>query len=243
MPISDLDNIVSSVLLDQSNYDTSNARFLDASKFSNHLELKTGVPVWEMIGGTEGLDLDNQFYFEFENYPCIPKGSSIYAVNINSNAADGLLNYMQWFFGKEVAGDHAVTSYDPATDPFDTSIRDQAFQCFGNNVRTFDGQGGNVGQSVVADDWVIVTSVIELLPVKIRQALNGGAFSESFISPNYAINTFGNIFRVGQLNDTGGTPSASSVRLGEFHFFQGDVSQQAGYSSVISELKTKYGIA
>lgn len=243
MPVSDLSNIVCSVLLDQSNYDGPNTRFMDASKFNNHLDLKTGTPAWATLGGVEGLDLDNQFYVELGAFPCIPKGSAIYALNVNANTSDGVLTPVQWFYGKEVAGDHAATDYDPSINSFDISIRDQSFQTFGNAARTFDGGGGNVSQSVTADGWVIVTSAIELSPARIRQALNDGAFTEANITPAYALNTFGNILRVGQLDATGVTPPASSVRIGELHFFQGDVSQQAGYAAVVAELKTKYGIA
>lgn len=241
MPINNLNNVLLSFQLDQSNYDTVNTRFLDASKFNNHLYLKDGTPAWATVAGSEGVLLNNLFYFELDNFPCIPKGSFIYAVNLSGSLADGVLDSFRWFKGAEVAGDHAVNSYDPSIDPTATSIRDQAIQTYGVRIRFFDGNGASIDVTQVADTWYIVTGAVSLLPVKLRQNINGGVFTET--TTGTVLNTFGDILRMGY--SKAGYPTALSdalIRVGEIHFFKDDVSQQAGYSAFIDELKTKYGI-
>lgn len=243
MPVSDLENIITSIDLTQSNYDAVNEQFLDASIFGKNLVLKDGTPSWATIGGNEGLLLDNQFYFEYESFPAIPKGSFIVAANTNSTGGDGVLSFLRWFKGQEVPGDHAVNDYDPSIDPTATSIRDQSIEAFNNTVRIFDGQGLNAAESTVADDWYIATAVVELLPAKLRISINNQTFVEASGTQPYLLATFGNILRLGYLNSSYPLDlSPSTIYLGEVHFFQGDVSQQDGYSDVIDELITKYGI-
>lgn len=244
MNITSLNNLTMSIDCANSNYDEVNTRLIDASKFNNHLQLKEGTPVWEEVASYTGLKLNNKFCFEAVDFPGIPKSSFIYVINANTIGADGLLDFLRWFKGAPTADDHIGVPYDSNINSTDTSIRDQAVACYQNKIRVWDGTGTSIEEAIIAGQWHIVTGVVELLPSKLRQAINDGTFLETVQPVEYHLNTFGDILRLGQLNGTYPTEiTDSTINIGEFHFFMDDVSKQDNYAAVIAQLKSKYGIA
>ncbi len=239
----ELDNLIGSYTFNSTSY--SGGVLPDNSSFSNDLELFGAAPIFTTrdIPATgfphEVMDLQLDGVSALQGKALKVTDSSAIFV-IHQDVASEVLGFYGSGIYPVANGNHLGTYDDTLMDWVATTYKKYYTYTFGTSCRWTQQSGGiNAAATVTNATFNILTIKYLANPDKIAIAVNDGAFVEAAIGDLVSVSS-DSVMRFALFKST--APASDHLSMAEAHFFAGDVATQTNYATVITDLKTKYGL-